>query len=448
MLIILIALTAVVGYTTVRWGGVDHADQFFYLFALALVALAAAVWPFKSRAPRLNPVYRYIFPLLPLYAAFQIAPLPVSWVVALSPARAQGIDALASIGIAPPYATLSVFPTGTRNHLVLLCGYIAIFLLIRQLSAAFSNRPWILVIPLLLIASWEALLGIVQYALGTPGTVANGNYANRNHFAGLLELVLPIAAAGPLVFLRKHNVREGLSTADALKTAALWTLSAAFLVAIIFSQSKMGFIASLFSLLVVGILAVVTKAHTFPSRRNVALVMAGVVTVAGLAFIFLPTDELIRRYAVAVTETNEKGAPDETRLGDWRETIPLIRAYPVFGCGLGGYFAAFAKVKTVTPMMTAEFAHNDYLQITAEAGFIGAAMLLAIVAVTLRNTLRRAFSTTRPATWALALGCTGALCAILLHSTVDFNLYVPANAMIVSWIAALSSGEGNVKQQA
>lgn len=439
--LILIALSIVVAYTTVTAGGVSHTDQNFYLFGLALIAIVAAAWPFRGRQPRLSPVYRYVLPLLPVYAAFQILPMPKEWVIALSPARAQGINALESIGISSPYATLSVFPTATRNYVLLLSGYIVIFLLVKQLRAAFSKIPWILVIPLLLIASWEALLGIFQYALGPAGSVAKGNYVNRNHFAGLLELLLPFAAAGPLVFLRKNRAGEDISTVDALKVAALWTLAATFLVAIIFSQSRMGFLAALFSLLVVGILAVATKAHTLPSRRSVALLMAGVVTIVALAFIFLPTDELIRRYANAVVDVTEENGP-ETRLQDWRETIPLIRSYPIFGCGFGGYFAAFPKFKTVTPMLMADRAHNDYLQITAESGFIGATIFLILAVATVRTAVRRAFSATRPATWALSIGSLGALSAIALHSTVDFNLYIPANAMIVSWIAALSVGEG------
>jgi hypothetical protein len=34
-----------------------------------------------------------------------------------------------------------------------------------------------------------------------------------------------------------------------------------------------------------------------------------------------------------------------------------------------------------------------------------------------------------------AVACTGALAAILLYSLADFNLYIPANAMLLEWIA-------------
>ena len=41
---------------------------------------------------------------------------------------------------------------------------------------------------------------------------------------------------------------------------------------------------------------------------------------------------------------------------------------------------------------------------------------------------------------ALGIALTAALAAILLHSFVDFNLYVPANAMLVVWIAGITEG--------
>ena len=283
--VLLIALSAILGWVTFSSGGVSHTDQNFYLFALGLVALIAALWPSRTSTPRLSAVYRYLLPLLPAYAAFQILPLPASWIVALSPARAQPMSALAGIGITSPYSTLSVFPSGTRDYVLLLCGYVVVFLLVRQLSASWSQHPWMMVLPLLIIAAFEALLGIIQFSLGSSGTVARGTYVNRNHFAGLLELILPFAAAWPLAYVRKYTMREGISATEALKISGMWTLAAAFLVATIFSQSRMGFLATLFSLFVVGVLAVATRAHVLPSRRTVFMSVAGVVVVVLLAFV-------------------------------------------------------------------------------------------------------------------------------------------------------------------
>jgi hypothetical protein len=42
----------------------------------------------------------------------------------------------------------------------------------------------------------------------------------------------------------------------------------------------------------------------------------------------------------------------------------------------------------------------------------------------------------------LLVACTGSFVAIGIHSIVDFNLYIPANAMILAWIGGIASING------
>jgi hypothetical protein len=70
----------------------------------------------------------------------------------------------------------------------------------------------------------------------------------------------------------------------------------------------------------------------------------------------------------------------------------------------------------------------------------GFALVAVLVVAALWMAMRAAVAHSRPGGRALGLACTGALAAILLHSLVDFNLYVPANAMLLTWIAALAAG--------
>jgi O-antigen ligase len=87
-----------------------------------------------------------------------------------------------------------------------------------------------------------------------------------------------------------------------------------------------------------------------------------------------------------------------------------------------------------------DYAHNDYLQVLAELGLAGslivAALALGILARALRAVARHPDSDGRY----LGLACTGALAAIMIHSATDVNLYIPANAMLLAWIAAISAG--------
>lgn len=90
--------------------------------------------------------------------------------------------------------------------------------------------------------------------------------------------------------------------------------------------------------------------------------------------------------------------------------------------------------------MTDDFAHNDYLQLLAELGVLGFLIVAAGAFWITRRAVRGAVGLQDPEKRYFALACAGALAAILLHSTVDFNLYVPANAMVLLWIAGMTAG--------
>jgi O-antigen ligase len=436
-LTLLAALTGILLYATIHWGGVVREDRSVYLLALGLVALCAGLWRAGTMdATRLDPIFRWLLPLLPAYAVLQIIPLPSGLVAALSPERGQVLALLGPLGATAPYASLSVFPAGTLQHLLLIGGYVAVFLLVRELMWFFSDRRWLLALPLVGVATWQAVLGMIQY-WSVRDSVARGNYANQNHFAGLLELALPFAVAYPLAFFRGGHRRTGIPAPDALKISVSWAIAAALLAGIMFSLSKMGFISAIFSLFVIGGLIVLSsRPARWIATGATKWAAIGVVAILLLiTFLFLPPDQLVQRFArIASDERTQEG-----RAVLWGDTMRLIRAYPVFGCGLGGYESAFPKYKVSGPLVSDDHAHNDYLQFLAEMGFIGAAILLVLGATTVRAAFRGVFSASDPGVRSLALACAGSLSAILLHSTADFNLYIPANAMVVFWVAAMAT---------
>jgi O-antigen ligase len=90
-------------------------------------------------------------------------------------------------------------------------------------------------------------------------------------------------------------------------------------------------------------------------------------------------------------------------------------------------------------MYTIDFAHNDYLQYLAELGALGFLVGLVLVLRLFTKTLRAAIDGPSTDRRYVSLACTGSFVAILLHSLVDFNLYIPANAMLLAWIAGLAA---------
>ena len=158
-----------------------------------------------------------------------------------------------------------------------------------------------------------------------------------------------------------------------------------------------------------------------------ALVLAG--------FVFLPPERLIQRFARFISTD---GLTSEGRTDLWTETIPLIKAYPVFGCGLGGYETAFSRFKVSGVLVTDDFVHNDYLQLLAELGLVGFLIGAALALPVVRMAVRGAVHSSDPEARYFAVACVAALTTIALHSWADFNLYIPANAMLLAWISGMT----------
>ena len=88
------------------------------------------------------------------------------------------------------------------------------------------------------------------------------------------------------------------------------------------------------------------------------------------ALVYLPGERLVKRFS-DLAATRE--VPADTQAQIWRDTKALIKDYPLFGCGLGGYESCFMRYKSVAPTTTVHYAHNDYLQVLAELGVFGMA---------------------------------------------------------------------------
>jgi len=401
--------------------------------SLLLVGLAALIyWTSRLPGAAASQGPGRLVPLLLLsYIALQWLPLPVALLRVLSPERARILDSLARVTPPVHFAPLAITPATTFVYLFRFVGYTLAFLMVRDMSRRWSARPrWLAAIPLVGFAVLEAALGLWQNAAG--GEV-QGTYVNRNHFAGLLEMALPLAVAGGIALLQQTHPTRG-SPAPRILLACVPPIAAgAIFGALLCSLSKMGFVAGLAGVFAIPALAAAGSLCGW--RRGFAI--AGIAALVLFLLVFLPSDELVGRFG-GLTAPGEATA--EGRGPIWRDTLHLIAAYPVFGSGLGTYAVAFLKYQTSIVDRLFDFAHNDYLQLTAELGMAGFLLLAAWVLPVAGNAFRAAIRGRDPDTRWLAMGCAGAFTAIGLHSLVDFNTYIPANALILAWIGGISAG--------
>ncbi len=375
-------------------------------------------------------------------AAVQLVPWPEAWVTWVSPASVEMWRGAGRTGWMP----LGVAPTATVEQGLRLVATLAGLLTARRLGWLWRDRMWVAALPVVAVAWLESVLGLVQFYLARmEGGVAGssvGTYVNRNHFAGLLEMALPVALAIGVWMYRKGVTRHS-SSGRAAVWSSLWLgATVCLLLGVVVSFSRMGFLSALGGIGVAAVAAIGSREKE-PMEEGAGWRRwwpAGGVLV-GLAWmlVFLPTDELIGRFAeLAQTED----VSQDTRAQIWRDTGKLVAAYPVFGAGLGSYEVALLKYKTAAPDNTVDFAHNDYLQVLAETGFAGLALALGLAGFVFWRVVRVVRWERGRKNWWLAVGLTGGLAAMALHSLVDFNLYIPANALALAWLAGLATSDG------
>jgi O-antigen ligase len=112
---------------------------------------------------------------------------------------------------------------------------------------------------------------------------------------------------------------------------------------------------------------------------------------------------------------------------------------PVWGWGLGTFPTVYPSYRTFYTDLFVNEAHNDYAQLLVETGLLGFGLMLWFLLRLYRNGLptsrRWEFRWDGAVSLAALLGCTG----ILLHSFVDFNLQVPANAAMFYVLCGLAA---------
>jgi len=420
--------------------GEPRQRQLIAIVLTGLLGVLSWCWPPATR-PRspLNRKLEWLVVLIPAYAWFQAVPLPI-WVVrVVSPARARLADGLGPIGLKPSWVPISVTPPAAVYHGALLAACAVIFLVVWAIGLRLWAHPWVVVIPLLLLGVGEAVLGIVQAGQSSGRMeVASGTFEIRNHFSGFLEMILPFAVLQAVATWSRRTARErdDASAGLALRACLGCVCAALILAGILCSRSRMGFATALATLTFVALVGL----GRGRSWRQIWRVWIAVGVLAALAIVFLPSNEVAARLSGDVR--------GEDRPKVWRDTRALIAAYPLFGCGLGGYESAFVQYKNSNPTLAQDYAHNDYLQYLAELGLFGVALAAWPLAMILAKLREGWLQRSNPERAWLSLACAGSALAIGLHSLVDFNLYVPANMMAFAWVLGIARACGEpVKQR-
>ena len=398
----------------------------------------------------------------------QLVPLPRHLLSRASPAtdaflQAYDISYVLGAAAADPVPEGVPVTTGTwhplsidpRSTLVAL-AFLAVFaLFLTGLLRDFSRRgPRWLVTALVAFGAILALIGIIQktilgddvyngmriygfwqpqYLLVTPF----GPFVNRNHFAGWMVMVLPLAI-GYLCALLDRGAKD---VAPDWRNRVLWISSpeggravmTAFAIVVMgfslaMSMSRSGMACFVGALTIAG-WQFVRRISTRGSRFVATLLFVALLAVPAL---WLGVQSTVERFAAS-------SASIESRAHAWRDAVHIVRAFPLAGTGLNTYGTATVLYQTGSRAVHYQQAHNDYLQLLAEGGFLLGLPVLATILFFMRAVRLRFREGTgdRHAHW-IRMGAVTGLLAIALQSLVEFSLQMPGNAALFVVLSAVA----------
>jgi O-antigen ligase len=277
--------------------------------------------------------------------------------------------------------------------------------------------------------------------------VAPAQYAqfiNRNHFALLIEMTL--------------GVLLGILLKGRLSTrwkAALWIAVALSWFAIISANSRGGIVSSGGVIVLAVFLHLVTRgSRIVPGEtrepdalvRRLKPVLAVTVLIAVLSGTLIVSialiggEDTVSRFENADRElaTIDGRA---SRLEIWLSTTRLIAAFPLLGSGFGAYARAITPYDTASGGgQVVRQAHNEYLEITAAGGMVGALLALIFVGLVVRRAVQR-FNSRDRLEKAIGFGAALGMSGVMLHSFVDFGLHVQINSLVFVLLVVLATAQ-------
>ena len=249
-----------------------------------------------------------------------------------------------------------------------------------------------------------------------------GPYVNHNHYAGLMEMLVPIPLVIALSKLTDQRQRAVAAAAGAIMAGTIFL-----------SGSRGGMIALLVELTILGILLVRQKKGM---RTAVTVGLFSVIVVGVL--VWVGGAELSQRIATMMSASHSD-ITNSMRMNLNRDGIRMFLKRPVLGWGLGTFPIAYPEFRSFYTNFFVNEAHDDYVQLLVEMGALGFATMLWFLIAAFRSCLGKLGNWSTDLNGSLAAACLLGISGILVHSLVDFNLQIPANAALFYVLCALAA---------
>jgi O-antigen ligase len=347
---------------------------------------------------------------------------PICWVVVMFAAYAIARHATSDIEYV------------ARKEMIRVLIYAFLFLVILN-NLHRQEFTQLIVLTLIFLAMAISFLAIYQFVTGSDKVWAfikpyakrgSGTYTSPNNLAGFLEMILPLGLAWLLVSRAKPVLKVFVGYAALV-----------ILAGIAVTVSRGAWISTGLTLAVFFAILLLNRTYWLPSAVLLAVIV-------GCGFYFIPRTHFFRLRFEKMT--SDSSLPTDVRYGLWKPALQLWQENVWWGIGPGHFNYRFRAFRPETIQLDPNRVHNDYINTLTDWGIAGVALVASAWALFYGGVFRTwryvrgspdDFGSRKSNRFALVLGASLGLLTILLHSIVDFNMHVPANAILAVTLMAL-----------
>ena len=257
-----------------------------------------------------------------------------------------------------------------------------------------------------------------------------GTFISRNYFAGYLLMVIPLSIGYLLSrkenqILRFRGWRHWLTSLHG-KSLLVGFGAVVMILSLLFSASRMGIASLLFSCGLISLLL-----RSLHGGKKVSKIPVLILGLALLWAAWIGLDAVIGRFFSASDDF-------KSRWEVWVDTARMVKDFPLFGSGLGTFALVFPMYRSFHITGVTNHAENDFLQLTSDAGLMGIGLLLILFIAFFYKAVSgvRSLSEGDPKRYVGIGGLVG-IVALILHSLVEANIQIPANAFLFAFIFAV-----------
>ena len=336
--------------------------------------------------------------------------------------------AICIVGAMQWAAGVSLVPFLTQTELVKYSTLLALFFLCVQSYR--TREHWRGFVWFLMILGFGvSLFAILQHFTWNGklywvremryGGMPFGPYVNRNHFAGLMELLIPPGVAIQVLGAERRDQSPLLTLFILLHIGALFL-----------SASRGGIITFVVEMVFLAILVLLRR-----REKNGLLAAAVILGLAVVMVSWLGIGTALERFAGYRGLEVSEGR----RVGMLHGSLRIFHDHPVLGTGLGTLQEVFPRYETVYDGLIVNHSHNDYAEALAETGAIGGICFLAFLTLLFWKAWKIIDADQDARNLAYHAGALVACSGLLVHAVVDFNFHIPSNALLFLIQAALAT---------